>query len=255
MRSSLRLSPAPFLPFNEHIQPILSEYCYHCHGLDSGSRKAGLRLDRAEYALAPHEKNGPAIIPGKPDESPLIKRITSTDEKLKMPPAEAHKTVRPGEIAALHRWIAEGAEYQEHWAFIAPTRPTVPAHASEENPIDAFIRTLLAAEKRTPSPEASRLELIRRVTLDLTGLPPSPPEVDAFLSDRAQGAYQRLIDGLLKRPRESGWDTKRLYRLLVTSATYRQSARATLEKLERDPDSSTRFCFIRSWAISAAGFL
>jgi mono/diheme cytochrome c family protein len=195
------------LSFNEHIQPILSENCYPCHGPDSGSRKAGLRLDHAEFAFAPHEKSGPAIVRGKPDESPLVQRIESKKEKEVMPPAEAHKTLRPEEIALLRRWVAEGAEYQPHWAFIAPVaKPPVPAVASAKegqirNPIDAFIIARLEKENLTPSPEADRRSLIRRVTLDLTGLLPTPDEVDAFLADTAPGAYERVVDRLLASPR------------------------------------------------------
>jgi hypothetical protein len=119
-------SPAK-ISFNEHIQPLLSENRYPCHGPDSGSRKASLRLDRKEAAFAPHEKMGPAIVPGKPDASALVQRIESKSEKDVMPPPEAHKTMKPEEIALLRRWVAEGAEYQDHWAFIAPQRPAVPA--------------------------------------------------------------------------------------------------------------------------------
>lgn len=190
------------LQFNESIQPILSENCYSCHGPDPGSRKAGLRLDRAEHAFKPLEKGGPAIVPGKPDESPLVKRVESKDPKEVMPPAEAHKTLKPAEIALLRRWVAEGAEYQEHWAFIAPKRPAVPAVASKaENPIDRFIQQRLAKEKLSPAPEADRPTLIRRVTYDLTGLPPTPEEVDAFVADKAPGAYERVVDRLLASPR------------------------------------------------------
>jgi mono/diheme cytochrome c family protein len=198
--------PAGKLAFNDHIQPILSENCYACHGPDSGSRKAGLRLDRAEFAYAPHEKSGPAIVRGRPDESPLVRRIESKNEKEVMPPPEAHKTLKPAEIALLRRWVAEGAEYQEHWAFIAavPKPPPSVASAKEgfvRNPIDRFILARLEKENLAPSPEADRRSLLRRVTLDLTGLPPTPAEVDAFLGDAAPGAYERVVDRLLASPR------------------------------------------------------
>ena len=187
------------LTFNEHIQPILAENCYACHGPDPGGRKASLRLDRAVSALAPHEKMGPAIIPGKPDESPLIQRIESTKEKEIMPPPESHKTLKPAEIALLRRWVSEGAAYQEHWAFITPQRPTVPALA--KNPIDAFVQARLSREHLTATPEADRSTLIRRVSLDLTGLPPSPAEIEAYLADRSPDAYERVVDRLLASPR------------------------------------------------------
>src|SRR5688500_2188026 len=122
------------LSFNAHVQPILAENCYACHGADPGSRKAGLRLDRAEHAFKPLEKSGPAIIPSKPEESPLVQRIESTDEKQRMPPPEAHKTLQPEQIATLRQWIAEGAEYEEHWSFIPPKRPSVPAVAKQKKP-------------------------------------------------------------------------------------------------------------------------
>ena len=198
---------APKLTFNEHIQPILSENCYACHGPDPGSRKAGLRLDREEHAFKPLDKGGPAIVRGKPDESPLIRRVESKDEKEMMPPPEAHKILKPEQIALLRRWVAEGAEYQEHWAFIAPHRPALPVIADRKlaakatNPVDRFILARLAQEKLAPSPEADRRTLIRRVTLDLTGLPPTPAEVETFLADAAPGAYERVVDRLLASPR------------------------------------------------------
>jgi len=210
--------PAGKLAFNDHILPILSENCYACHGPDSGSRKAGLRLDRPDFAFAPHEKMGPAIVRGKPDESPLVQRIASQKEKEIMPPPEAHKPLKPAEIALLRRWIAEGAEYQEHWAFIPPVGPAVPEVSSRNrqilayssrpksddfgyHPIDRFILARLEKENLAPSPEADRRTLLRRVTLDLTGLPPTPAEVDAFLADPAPDAYERTVDRLLASPR------------------------------------------------------
>ena len=198
--------PAAVISFNEHVQPILSENCYACHGPDSGSRKAGLRLDRAEFAFAPHEKAGPAIVRGKPDESPLVKRIEAKSEKEIMPPPEAHKTLKPEEIALLRRWVSEGAQYQEHWAFIAPVAKPPPSAATAKgsfvrNDIDRFVVARLEQEKLEPLPEADRRSLIRRVTLDLTGLVPTPAEVDAFLADANPGAYERVVDRLLASPR------------------------------------------------------
>ena len=114
------------LSYNEHIQPILAEYCFHCHGPDSGTRKAKLRLDRGEDAIAQRDTHEPAIVPGKPDLSPLIERILATDDDERMPPPEAHKTLKPAEIALLKRWIAEGATYEPHWAFVAPMRTASP---------------------------------------------------------------------------------------------------------------------------------
>ncbi|MFO1450884.1 MAG: DUF1553 domain-containing protein [Opitutaceae bacterium] len=200
------VAPAPVgkVAFNEHIQPILAENCYHCHGPDSGSRKAELRLDRAEYAFAAHPKRGPAIVAGQPDKSPLVTRIESTDAKERMPPPEAHKSLTREELALLRRWVKEGAEYEEHWSFIAPRRPATPAGAAGDatrTPIDAFIQARLRGTGLAPAPEADRASLIRRVTFDLTGLPPTPDEVKAFLADGAPGAYERVVDRLLASPR------------------------------------------------------
>ncbi len=192
------------LTFNEAIEPILSENCYQCHGPDPGGRKAGLRLDRGEFAFAPHNKSGPAIVPHDPDHSPLIQRVESHDQKQMMPPLEAHKTLKPADIALLRRWIREGATYQEHWSFIPPVRPAVPATARHDwghGPIDAFILARLEREKLAPAPEADRPTLIRRVSYDLTGLPPTPAEAEAFITDRSPQAYEKVVDRLLASPR------------------------------------------------------
>ena len=148
------------LSFNEHVQPILAENCYACHGADPGSRKADLRLDRAEHAYRERKDGGPAIVPGKPEESPLVQRIEAKDEKKIMPPPEAHKTLKPEQIALLRQWVAEGAEYQEHWSFVTPQRPAVPSLAANSsrtrNPIDQFVFARLERERLSPSPEADR---------------------------------------------------------------------------------------------------
>jgi len=190
------------LSFNDEVVPILSENCYACHGPDPGMRKADLRLDRREFAVMPHEDSGPAILPGEPDRSPLVHRIESTDEDERMPPLEAHKSLTSDEIALLRRWIKEGAEYQEHWAFIAPERPPLPAVARDdwaENPIDRFVLERLEREGLSPSPPADRRALLRRVTLDLTGLPPTPEELEAFGRDELSDAYERRVNDLLSR--------------------------------------------------------
>jgi uncharacterized protein YkwD len=196
--------PTAKLSFSEHIQPIMAEHCYHCHGPDAGTRQAKLRLDEA--ASATRDRGGyAAIVPFKPEESEMLTLIASTDATEMMPPPEAHKRLRPDEIAKLRQWIAEGAVYEGHWAFTAPTRPAVPPIENRKsdigNPIDAFVRAKLVAAGLTPSPEADRPTLIRRVTYDLTGLPPTPAEVEAFIGDRAPGAYERVVDRLLASPR------------------------------------------------------
>jgi mono/diheme cytochrome c family protein len=197
-------SAAGSVSFNETIQPILSENCYACHGPDPGARKAGLRLDRGEFAFAAHEKFGPAIVRGNPDKSPLVRRIESDDPKERMPPPEAHRTLEPEQIALLRRWVKEGAVYEEHWSFIAPKRLSIPRPANRQwarNSMDDFIVSRLEKEGLTPSEEADRPTLIRRVTYDLTGLPPTPEEVSAFLADRSRNAYEKVVDRLLASPR------------------------------------------------------
>jgi mono/diheme cytochrome c family protein len=200
-------TPAPAkLSFNNHVQPILAENCYACHGIDPGSRKAELRLDRFEFAIAKRKDGPPAIVPGKPDESPLIERLETRDEKKIMPPPESHKTLKPEQIATLRRWIAEGAEYEAHWSFIAPQRPAVPAASAAKspwkaNPVDRFIFARMERDGLTPSAEADRRSLIRRVTLDLTGIIPTAAEVDAFVADKSRDAYEKVVDRLLASPR------------------------------------------------------
>jgi mono/diheme cytochrome c family protein len=204
-------SPAPVtaspanggkLSFNEHIQPILAENCFSCHGPDSSTRKAKLRLDRFQFATVERGDHEAAIIPGRPESSPLVERIVSQDADEIMPPPESHKTLKPAEIALLKRWIAEGAEYQEHWSLLAPTRPVVPTPTGipanwARNPIDAFVATQLVAAGLQPAPTEDPARLLRRVTLDLTGLPPTPAAIAAFLRDPSPAAYDRAVDRLL----------------------------------------------------------
>ena len=194
--------------FNRDIRPILSDTCFQCHGPDEKQRKAGLRLDLREIALKPAESGAPAIVPGKPTDSELVKRLLADDDS-HMPPANSGKKITPQQIELLKRWIADGAEYQGHWAFIPVTHPAVPNLKSEisnfksqiSNPIDAFILARLEREHLRPSPAADKITLIRRVTLDLTGLPPTPSEVDTFLVDSSDNAYEKVVDRLLKSPR------------------------------------------------------
>ncbi len=205
---TVRRSPAAFggqkLSFNETIQPILSANCYACHGPDPGARKAGLRLDRAEFAFVRHEKFGPAIVAGKPDDSPLVRRIESKNPQERMPPPEAHHQLNQDQIALLRRWVKQGAVYEEHWSFIPPKRPPLPAPKNDHwarTPIDKFILSRIEKEGLTPSAEADRATLIRRVTYDLTGLAPTPQEVDAFMADKSSNAYEKVVDRLLASPR------------------------------------------------------
>ncbi len=199
------------LSFNRDIRPILSENCFYCHGQDPNKRKAGLRLDVRADALKPAESEEIAIVPGAADKSSLITHIFSTDKDEKMPPPKSNRTLTAEQKAKLKRWIAEGAEYQQHWAFVAPVRAAVPAISDfrsqisdfekwARNPIDAFVLKKLIDQGLRPSSEASNETLLRRVTLDLTGLPPKPEDVDAFLADTAADAYERAVDRLLASP-------------------------------------------------------
>lgn len=181
--------------FGRDIRPLLSDRCFQCHGPDAGNRKADLRLDLRSAAVAARE-HGAAIVPGDPDASLLMQRLCSQDERLRMPPASAHKpALRSHEIELFRRWIAAGAPYEQHWSFVPPRRPPVPA--GESHPVDAFLRQAMRAHGAGPSPAADRRTLCRRVFLVLTGLPPTPAELEAFVADEAEDAYERLVDRLL----------------------------------------------------------
>jgi mono/diheme cytochrome c family protein len=188
--------------FNRDIRPILSDNCFQCHGPDAAKRKAELRLD-LESGAKGKDGAGP-IVPGKPDESELWRRITSDDPEVRMPPALSGKKLTSAQIETIGRWIAGGANWEKHWSFIPVVRPEVPRvtrAAWVRNPIDAFIAARLEAAGLEPSAETDKTTLLRRVTLDLTGLPPTPAEVDAFLADSSAGAYERVVDRLLDSPR------------------------------------------------------
>jgi mono/diheme cytochrome c family protein len=185
--------PRP-VDYNEDVRPILSENCFYCHGPDGNKRKADLRLDVRAEALA-----GKAFVPGDPDASEMIKRLLSKDPEEVMPPPNSHRTVSAAQREVLRRWIAEGAAYKEHWAFVTPTRPAVPANG-EKHPVDAFVSERLKSAGLALSPEAPRETLLRRLSLDLIGLPPTPEETTAFLADSAPDAYERQVDRLLASP-------------------------------------------------------
>lgn len=195
----------PTVRFNRDIRPILAEYCLACHGADSTSRQAGLRLDREEGLFGPREGGeGPVVVRGKPEASPLYQRLISRDRDLVMPPPKAHKRPKPEEKELVRRWIAEGAVWEPHWSFIKPVRPPIPRVRQERwvrNPIDRFVLARLEAQGLAPAPEADRRTLARRVSLDVTGLPPEPELVEAFVNDPAPDAYERLVDRLLESPR------------------------------------------------------
>ncbi|MDB4389663.1 DUF1553 domain-containing protein [Akkermansiaceae bacterium] len=184
------------LEFNRDIRPILSDKCFACHGFDAKTREAGLRLDTEEGAYS--LKDGvQAIKPGDLQGSEVWHRITHDDEDELMPPPESNKGLTEGEKEVLKRWIEEDGKYQPHWAFVPPKKRAPPVVSGARNPIDQFIGARLEEEELSFSPEADRTTLIRRVTLDLTGLPPTPQQLDQFLNDAAPGAYERLVDRLM----------------------------------------------------------
>ena len=199
-------TPASFtlpetISFNEHIQPILSEACYHCHGPDSGTREPKkdqpLRLDRAEYAFQKRESGTITIKPGDPAASEIIKLIKEKDPDLVMPKPDSHKTVSPQQLALLEKWIEQGAKYEEHWSFIKPTRPEVPETKKTDwakNPIDSFILEKIEQNGLQPNSVENPRRLYRRLSYDLTGLPPQPEEIDAFEKDFAADADKAISD-------------------------------------------------------------
>lgn len=186
------------LEYNKTIRPILVENCFACHGADSAARKADLRLDKRAEAL-----KAEVFVPGDPAASEMIQRITSGDPKEVMPPPASKKSLTKAQKELLERWVKEGAEYQEHWSFIAPTRPQPPAvknPAWVRTPIDNFILAKLEEKGLSPAAEADRRTLARRLCLDLTGLPPDPADVEAFVNDKSPDAYNRLVDHYLESP-------------------------------------------------------
>ena len=188
--------------FNRDIRPILSDKCYTCHGPDGSKRKAGLRLDVRASATADRGGHA-AIVPGDPENSELIVRINAEGEDDAMPPAKQPKRLAHGEKALLAEWIRQGAEYEGHWAFVKPVKPPLPevrCASWPRNVIDRFILAGMEAQGVAPAPEAERAALIRRVSLGLTGVPPAPADVDAFVADRSEQAYEKVVDRLLASP-------------------------------------------------------
>jgi len=192
---------APAVDFGRDVQPIFARRCYACHGPDEA--KGGLRLHEQKAALAELESGDRAIVPGKLDESVIVERITTDDVTQRMPPKG--KPLSATEVAAVRRWIEQGAKWQTHWAFDPVQRPVVPKIENRkskiENPIDAFIVAKLEQRGLTLSPPADKVALLRRVTFDITGLPPTPAEVAAFVADESQDAYEKVVDRLLASPR------------------------------------------------------
>ena len=204
MRRALILSLAAVLPagagvsYNREVRPLLADRCFACHGFDAAKRKGDLRLDTEAGAKTKNADGRAAVVPGNAEASQLWVRLTSGDPDEVMPPPESHKTVSPEERALLRRWIEEGAPYEGHWAFEGPRPAAVPGSG---HPVDAFIEARARSAGLTLRPEANRETLIRRVSLALTGLPPAAEEIDAFLTDAADGANERMVDRYLASPR------------------------------------------------------
>ena len=198
------LRAADKVDFDRDIRPVLADHCYQCHGPDEKQRKAKLRLDTKDGLFAKHEDAIP-VVPSRLDQSELIRRITSKNDNERMPPADKGKKLSDAQIALVKLWVEQGTPYKGHWAYIAPTRPALPnlQHSKWEarNAIDRFILARLEHEGLSPSPEADKVRLIRRLTLDLTGLPPTIQEVDDFLKDDSPKAYKKVVDRLLASPR------------------------------------------------------
>ena len=196
--------------FNRDIRPIMSDTCFRCHGPDKRARIMGLRLDLREEALKKTKSGVVPIVPGDPENSAIVKRIFANDAKI-MPPKSAHKELTAEQKETIKRWVAQGAPYEGHWSYEPVRRPPVPqvAGATVHNPIDAFIQDRLAQAGLKPSPEADRRTLLRRVSFDLTGLPPTPEELDAFVKDQSTDAYEKVVDRLLASPAYAEMQTMR----------------------------------------------
>jgi hypothetical protein len=184
--------------FNRDVRPILADTCFKCHG--PAARKGGIQLDVREEATKPGRGKRVPIVPGQPEKSEVVRRVFATDDDTIMPPPSAHRTLTAAQKETIKRWISEGAVYQKHWSFEMPVKPAIPM-VGAANPIDAFLVDRLKREKLTPGREADRTILIRRVAFALTGLPPTPSEVDAFLADRSGDAYEKMVDRYLASPR------------------------------------------------------
>ena len=202
LNGTLSAAPGAAVDFQRQVRPILSENCFKCHGPDQKTRMANMRLDTRDGAFAVR-KNGLVIVPGRPDESLMVKRVFAETDAMRMPPAASHKVLTEDQKNILRRWIEQGAQWKEHWAFMAPVRPALPPVGNAgwvRNPIDRFVLAKLDSTGLQPASEADRHAIIRRVTLDLTGLPPAPAEVDAFVNDQSANAYEKVVDRLLASP-------------------------------------------------------
>ena len=198
-RGDSRSSGVKTVDFDRDIRPILSDTCFACHGPDEKQRMAKLRFDTKEGAFAKPD----VIVPGDSAKSRLVQRITAADESFRMPPPFSGRTLTDKQITLLRRWIDEGAKWETHWAYLQPRRPELPQVSNTawpRNAIDNFILARLDREGLKPSHEADKVTLLRRLSYDLTGLPPTPEEVDAFLADTSPDAYEKQVDRLLNSP-------------------------------------------------------
>jgi len=189
--------------FNRDIRPILAANCLKCHGLDESARKSKLRLDIPQGPITPAKSGKCAVVPGHPEQSELVRRVFSKDPDEVMPPSPTHVVLGEAQKQLLFRWVAQGAKYEKHWAFVAPEQAPLPQVREKDwpkNPIDYFVLARLESVGLHPSPEADRYTLVRRLYLDLIGLPPTPAEADVFVNDPSPDAYGRLVDKLLASP-------------------------------------------------------
>ena len=235
--------PTSKVDFDRDIRPILSDKCFACHGPDPKVRKAGLRLDTSDGSTQALESGNRAIVPGKLDESELVARIVSKDADEIMPPLKHGKPLTPIEVDRLKAWVEAGGSYRQHWAFVAPIQSPLPRIKRADwvrNPIDAFVLARLEKEGLTPSPEAEKPTQLRRASLDLIGLPPTPAEVNAFLADKSPNAYETQVDRLLASPHYG----ERWGRLWLDAARYADS-----DGYEKD--KSRQVWFYRDWVINA----
>ena len=215
-----RASAADGVSFNRDVLPILSDNCFACHGPDAKQAKGGLRLDLRDSATKPAKSGETAVVPGKPAASALVKRIETKDADKLMPPADSHKQLTSAQRDVLKRWVTAGAKYEAHWAFVPPVK-AVPSIGAGGNYIDHFVRARLAQEKLTPSPEAAPHTLIRRLSFDLTGLPPTPAEVEAFVREYSQiGNRQSAIGNLVTRLLDSPHFGERMAMWWLDAARY-----------------------------------
>jgi hypothetical protein len=240
---SLNAAAADRVDFSRDIRPILSDKCFLCHGPDEPRRKGSLRLDTPEGAFGKTASGSPAITPGNLDESELYWRITSQDDLDRMPPPKSGKVLRPAEVEKIKTWIEQGASYKAHWGFVPPSRPGLPEVRNPSwcrNPIDYFILARLEKEGLKPAPEADRVTLLRRLSLDLIGLPPTPEQVDAFLADKSPDAYEAQVQRFLDSPHYG----ERWARLWLDAARYADSDGYEKDKLRQ-------VWFYRDWVINA----